>query len=143
MQLPLFKQQRGASVTEKAKEETHAAQAQSTLNIVITMPPVDTTSSRRTAARNYLPRLIVYHQTHYHQHQFVSMLPLARGGRKTTHIIIAAIHLNATPGDITLNDDPWDASNHARLWDEVRQAQVSLQMRRSSSLFHFTVKPWL
>lgn len=52
------------------------------------------------------------------------MLPLSRGDRRTTHVIIAAIHVNATPGDVTLNDDPWDCPKHVRVWQEAKLLQA-------------------
>lgn len=69
------------------------------------------------------PRIVCYHQTQWNGDQYVSMLPLSRGGRKTTHVIIAAIHLNNTPGDVTLNDDPWNAPKNVRVWQEVNLLQ--------------------
>src|SRR4051794_35474607 len=69
------------------------------------------------------PRLICYHQTHYHNGKFVSILPLLADDVGVTHIIIAAIHLNDTAGDVTLNDDRYSASVNDPLWQEVRTAQ--------------------
>ena len=69
-----------------------------------------------------LPRIIVYHQTHYHCGQFVSLLPLLTERTGITHVIIAAFHLNS-PSDITLNDDPYTAPQNTALWDEVRILQ--------------------
>lgn len=63
-----------------------------------------------------LPRIIVYHQTHYHNGAFVSALPLLNTG--VTHLIVAAIHLNA-PANITLNEDPFDHPKLELLWAEV------------------------
>lgn len=37
-----------------------------------------------------------------------------------THLIVAAIHINGDPSDITLNDDPPDAARNAPLWEEVQ-----------------------
>lgn len=68
------------------------------------------------------PRVILYHQTHYHHGQFVSALPLlteARSDIGPTHLILAALHLNASPGDITLNDDPPFCSKHQPVWEEA------------------------
>lgn len=72
----------------------------------------------------YTPRLIIYHQTHYkHNAEFVSLLPLITEATSEdiplTHLIIAAIHLNETPGNITLNDDPPSHPKHTPLWEEV------------------------
>lgn len=65
-------------------------------------------------------RIVCYHQMHYHDGQFVSLLPLLDTG--VTHVIIAAIHLNS-PSPISLNDDPYDAAKQEPLWAEVRILQ--------------------
>ena len=68
------------------------------------------------------PRVVLYHQTHYHRSNFVSLLPLLTEAVDlvpVTHLIIAAIHLNDPPGHINLNDDPPDSSKYANLWEEV------------------------
>ncbi|KAL8924332.1 MAG: hypothetical protein Q9208_004113 [Pyrenodesmia sp. 3 TL-2023] len=72
------------------------------------------------------PRVILYHQTHYHLSKYVSLLPLLTEPTSVipiTHLIIAALHLNARPGDITLNDDPPSHPKHDPLWSEVRILQ--------------------
>lgn len=78
------------------------------------MPPIE--GAKR-------PRVICYHQTHYnHNGQFVSALPLiteAEDEVAITHLIIAAIHLNESPGNITLNADPLDDGKNDKLWEEV------------------------
>ncbi|KAL9596370.1 MAG: hypothetical protein Q9219_005848 [cf. Caloplaca sp. 3 TL-2023] len=69
------------------------------------------------------PRVILYHQTHYDRNNnFVSVLPLLTeptDAVSLTHLIVAAIHLNSTPGNITLNDDPPSAAKHDPLWEEA------------------------
>lgn len=70
------------------------------------------------------PRVVVYHQTHYHNGNFISILPLLTEHTGISHVIIAALHLNTLPGHITLNDDPVDAPKHLRVWDESRQLQA-------------------
>ena len=67
-----------------------------------------------------LPRIVCYHQTHYYDGEFVSLLPLLN--TEVTHVIIAAIHLNSRDS-ITLNDDPYDSSKNEPLWKEVRMLQ--------------------
>ncbi len=52
------------------------------------------------------PRVVCYHQTHYYNGQFVSILPLLTHGMGVTHIIVVTIHLNEAPGNITVNDNP-------------------------------------
>ena len=65
-------------------------------------------------------RIVCYHQTHYHNGEFVSVLPLLK--TKTTHVVIAAIHLNSRDS-ITLNDDPYQSPKNELLWNEVRTLQ--------------------
>lgn len=66
------------------------------------------------------PRIIHYHQTlRPDRGDYVSMLPLVRNPTGTTHVIIAAFHLNEDPNHITLNDDPPDNPAYDPLWAEV------------------------
>ena len=52
------------------------------------------------------PRLIVYHQTYHDSNgNYHSLLPLLTNNTGITHVIIAAIHLNDGPGNITLNEE--------------------------------------
>ncbi|KAF3916164.1 hypothetical protein AA313_de0204714 [Arthrobotrys entomopaga] len=90
------------------------------------MPPVVPSTNPTTAEEQpHQTRIICYHQTHYHNNSFVSILPLLAPECGVTHVIIAAIHLNATPQDITLNDDPYDAPKHLPLWAECKQLQAA------------------
>lgn len=73
------------------------------------------------------PGVIVYHQTHHlpDDSKPVSLLPLITNNTGITHVIVAALHLNDRPEDITLNDHP---PNHARfntLWGEMAWLQAS------------------
>jgi hypothetical protein len=71
-----------------------------------------------------LPRLIVYHQTHHDRSgKPVSALPLIGSG--VTHAYIAAIHLNADPANITLNDHSPYHERNDQLWAEVKQLQCA------------------
>ena len=68
------------------------------------------------------PRIICYHQTHFKDGEFISLLPLVTEATDTigvTHIIVAALHLNDLPGSINLNDGPPEAPKHDQLWEEV------------------------
>jgi chitinase len=47
------------------------------------------------------------------------MLPLLEHNTGITHVILAAIHLNEGPGNITLNDDPPENPKFNPLWAEV------------------------
>lgn len=75
----------------------------------------------------FQPRVVCYHQTHFDkQGGYVSILPILTEARDfvgITHLIIAAIHLNEAPGQITLNDDPPDAQKNAQLWEELKVLQ--------------------
>ena len=53
----------------------------------------------------------------------LSLLPLLQHSTKVTHIILAAIHLLAEPGNITLNDDPFDAPIYDTIWAEMATLQ--------------------
>ena len=83
------------------------------------MPPIENSPHQ--------PRVVCYHQTHYNKNDdFVSALPLVTECEdiiSCSHLIIAAIHLNERPGDITLNNDPPDAPKHDPLWEEVKVLQ--------------------
>ncbi|KAF2097747.1 glycoside hydrolase, partial [Rhizodiscina lignyota] len=70
------------------------------------------------------PRLIVYHQTHHLSNgDPVSLLPLITNNTGITHVIVAALHLNDGPGNITLNNDPPSHNKFDQLWGEVRWLQ--------------------
>lgn len=72
------------------------------------------------------PRLIVYHQTvHDPQGNCNSLLPLLTNNTGVTHVIVAAIHLNDGPGNITLNDHRPDDKRFDQLWSEVSWLQGS------------------
>lgn len=76
---------------------------------------------------NQGPRVIVYHQTHHAPNNGppISILPLLTNATGVTHVIIAAIHLNDPPGNITLNDHPPDHPRFNTLWAEVSWLQGS------------------
>ena len=88
------------------------------------MPPV---TSSGAANGNIVPRIVCYQQTYFPDNgsQYVSMLPLLTNNSGVTHVILAAIHINGEPGNLTLNDDPPDHSRFAPLWAEVRVLQTS------------------
>ncbi|MCJ1226952.1 hypothetical protein MMC12_003607 [Toensbergia leucococca] len=68
------------------------------------------------------PRIVCYHQTHYHNGKFVSLLPLLSEKTDVTHVIIAAIHINGRD-NITLNDNEYTDPKNEPLWEEVRTLQ--------------------
>lgn len=69
--------------------------------------------------RNALPRIVCYQQTYYQNDEYVSMLPLLEEKTGVTHVILAALHLNDPPGNITLNDDPYMVEKHDFIWQEA------------------------
>ncbi|KAK3114349.1 hypothetical protein LTR53_007436 [Teratosphaeriaceae sp. CCFEE 6253] len=73
------------------------------------------------------PRVVLYAQTHHQHHNGppVSLLPLLTNSTGVTHIIIAAIHLNDGPGNITINDDHPDHAKFTTLWAEIAWCQAS------------------
>lgn len=77
------------------------------------MPPIPGGARERR-------RVICYHQTLIPgDGPYVSMLPLLEHNTGITHVILAAIHLNEGPGNITLNDDPPENPKFNPLWAEV------------------------
>ncbi|OCL02353.1 glycoside hydrolase family 18 protein [Glonium stellatum] len=74
---------------------------------------------------NCRPRIVCYHQTHFHNSTFVSLLPLLTQKTAVTHIILAAIHLNQPAGNITINDDVWNSPKYNPLWSEVHTLQLA------------------
>lgn len=83
----------------------------------IPVPPHSTEKPHR-------PRIILYHQTQYSRDKYVSILPALKPSTGVTHVIVAAIHLNA-PDRITLNDDLYNSPKFDPLWEEVRQLQAA------------------
>lgn len=70
------------------------------------------------------PRLVLYAQTHHNpEGNVLSLLPLITQNTGVTHIIIAALHLNDGPGNITLNDDHPSHAKFDTLWSEVNWLQ--------------------
>lgn len=53
----------------------------------------------------------------------LSLLPLLSEQTSVTHVILAALHVNQTPGDITLNDDPPSAPMYDSVWSDVKTLQ--------------------
>ena len=83
------------------------------------MPPIENPPHQ--------PRVVCYHQTQYNKNgEFVSALPLVTECVDIigcSHLIVAAIHINETPGHITLNNDPPGDAKYDRLWEEVKVLQ--------------------
>lgn len=74
------------------------------------------------------PRIITYYQTHHDSETgaHISVLPLIKQpGIALTHLILAAIHINDDPANITLNDHHATHPRFATLWAELRVLQAS------------------
>lgn len=85
------------------------------MSIALPYPPSDLPPPRR---------IVYYHQTHFRPDgSYVSLKPLITNNTPITHLILAAIHLNDGPGNITLNDDPPTAERNETLWAEVKELQ--------------------
>ncbi|OAX80678.1 hypothetical protein ACJ72_04982 [Emergomyces africanus] len=72
------------------------------------------------------PRIICYYQTYYPNNGniYVSMLPLILNNTGVTHVILAAIHINEDPGNLTLNDHSPEDPLYMPLWAEARVLQT-------------------
>lgn len=76
---------------------------------------------------NPLPRIITYYQTHHDPSgKPISALPLiTQPGISLTHIIVAAIHINEDPAQLTLNNHHPSHERYQTLWAEMRVLQAS------------------
>ncbi|CAN9140221.1 unnamed protein product [Alternaria alternata] len=101
------------------------------LDALLVYDPAGRISAKQTVIHPYFggmngPRLIVYHQTYHDSNgNYHSLLPLLTNNTGITHVIIAAIHLNDGPGNITLNDHGPDDKRYDQLWGEVNWLQGS------------------
>ncbi|WP_037771817.1 glycosyl hydrolase family 18 protein [Streptomyces sclerotialus] len=67
-------------------------------------------------------RLCVYYQTQYSNGAYVSPLGLTEHGTGTTHVLVAAVHLNDVGGPyapVHLNDDPPEAAKYDVMWRDL------------------------
>ena len=77
------------------------------------------------------PRIILYQQTHHHLERPISLLPLLTAQPSSspaiTHLIVAAVHINATGSSsaLSLNDHAPSDPRFTQLWDEVLVLQDS------------------
>lgn len=85
------------------------------------MPPVPGQAN----IPSWNPRVVCYYQTYHHDGQYTSLLPLITNPSGVTHVILAAIHINSVPKDLTLNDHPPSHEMYTELWDEVVVLQDS------------------
>ncbi|RPA86837.1 glycoside hydrolase [Ascobolus immersus RN42] len=68
-------------------------------------------------------KLVIYHQTHYHNGQYVPILPVL--DTPITHVILGCLHISDTPGVLALNDHPPSHSQYDRLWQDIGTLQES------------------
>ncbi|MER7398388.1 glycosyl hydrolase family 18 protein [Streptomyces sp. NPDC000151] len=71
-------------------------------------------------------RLVVYYQTQYTNGGYVSPLGLTDHHTGTTHLLLAAVHLNDVNGPyapVHLNDDPPGAAKFAPMWRDLKTMQ--------------------
>lgn len=83
------------------------------------MPPIPSTLTV------WNPRIVCYFQSYYKGLEYVSLLPLVTNPSGVSHVILAAIHVNEDPNNLTLNDDRPDHPKYTQLWDEVVVLQDS------------------
>lgn len=84
--------------------------------------------TRDVAGTGPTPRLIVYVQTFHvngDNNTPLSLLPLRDTNTGITHVIFAMTHLNSAPGDIHLNDNPYNAPIFQQAWGEAKQLQAA------------------
>jgi hypothetical protein len=83
--------------------------------------------TRETSITGPTPRVIVYVQTftvNGDSSENLSLLPLLTENTGVTHVIFAMTHLNSVPGDIHLNDNPYNASVFDEAWSDAKQLQA-------------------
>lgn len=69
-------------------------------------------------------RLVMYVQTFKQPDgKPLSLLPLLLHRTRVTHVILASVHLHEEPGQIRLNDDPFESSSWDTIWREVKILQ--------------------
>jgi len=79
-----------------------------------------------TSSPERRPRIIHYHQTHFYDGNFISLLPLLTTKTAITHIIVGAIHLHGDdPSHININDDPYTDPKLQPLWAELKVLRSS------------------
>lgn len=85
--------------------------------------PAATTQQSASGEGTETRRTVLYYQTQYHGGTYVSPLPMVQRQTGLTDLIVGAIHVNETPGEIRLNDDlPADAKFDT-MWDELGTMQ--------------------
>lgn len=93
------------------------------LTVLPTIRSLPTTLLRRDAYN--APRLVNYVQTfHDVSGNPLSLLPLLNEDTQITHVNLAALHINADPAGITLNDVNPNDTSWDQVWSDVAQLQA-------------------
>jgi len=97
-----------------------------TASLNVTLPLQDREIERSVGYSNEPSRLVMYVQTFKTPRgEPLSLLPLLQYQTKVTHIILASMHLHEEPGEIRLNDDPFDSPTWDTIWEEVKTLQMN------------------
>jgi hypothetical protein len=85
--------------------------------------------AREVSVTGPTPRRLVYVQT-FHVNEGnsstpLSLLPLRDEHTGITHVIFAMTHLSTTPGNITMNDNPYNAAMFDSAWSDAKQLQAA------------------
>ena len=81
-------------------------------------------SSPLSKRQGSVPRLVQYVQSQYRENNEsarLSITPLLDTG--VTHVILAAMHQNSSPGNLTLNDNEINSTYYKRTWSEAATLQ--------------------
>ncbi|KAI9744627.1 MAG: Cyclin-dependent kinase catalytic subunit [Claussenomyces sp. TS43310] len=87
--------------------------------------PLNTRDNGSATDASSTPRLIMYVQTFHDENDSndLSLLPLLDDNTGVTHVILAMLHLNTSPGDIHLNNDPPNSTSFDSAWSDVKTLQ--------------------
>lgn len=99
-----------------------------TLTIATPSPLWVSTVPRTAAVTTATPKLVIYVQTFHvngDSNTPLSLLPLLNEDTGVTHVIFAMTHLNSAPGDIHLNDDPYNSTVFTSAWNDAKQLQAA------------------
>lgn len=88
-------------------------------------PAAQESKHRQSAEQTDTRRLVMYYQTQYHQGKYVSPMAMVQRQTGLTDLIVGAIHVNETPGEIRLNDDLPSDAKFNKMWDELDDMQDS------------------
>lgn len=96
------------------------------LGLAAALPSESSTALEKRADPYNPPRNVIYVQTfRTTSGGKLSLLPLIQQKTQVTHIYLSALHINANPGDINLNDDNPNSTVYDTIWQEAAQLQSS------------------